>query len=228
MNKLAVIVPFFKRPQLTSLCFQHLRRQAVKYDMKVFTAGSQGKESKALADKYGFNYIEIPNSPLSYKFNTLLNSAKGDFDGVVLLGSDDFLSDSVFDLYSEIDLKDPVLYGFNNFHFYSAKIKTLRTFKYKYRHSSSIGAGRLFSIPLLDKFEWDIWNTPRNSSLDSHCSNKVKGYEKVLPYTDVFGVDVKHNLNITSFARLAARTIPVSIRELHKLGNIATEIKKLR
>jgi len=117
MNKLAVILPIYKRHNLTRLCLEWLRLQADKFLFDVFIAGSEGGVSERLVLEFGFNYIEVDNKPLSNKLNALTEKCKG-YDGVILMGSDDFMSDSVFELYQSIDTSKPVLYGFNDSHVY--------------------------------------------------------------------------------------------------------------
>lgn len=101
MNKLIVLVPFYKRHRLTKLCFKRLKSQSKKLGFEVVVAGSEGEESKKLAK--GLHYIEVPNQPLSNKLNALLNECR-EFDGVIVLGSDNFISDSIIKMYQEMDL----------------------------------------------------------------------------------------------------------------------------
>lgn len=72
MNKLAIIVPFYKRHSITELCFKNLCSQATKYNIDVYTVGSEGVVSESLAKKYEFNYLEFENLPISRKFDALL------------------------------------------------------------------------------------------------------------------------------------------------------------
>lgn len=193
MNKLAVIVPFWKRKELTNLCFKNLSKQSKKFGFDVFVSG----DDKSLSDKYNFNFIDIDNNPVSQKNNTLIKACKG-YDGVVLIGSDNFISDSIFELYGKIDLSTPVMYGFDNLHFYEVSTKILAT-ECVYKNQS-IGVGRLFSKPLLEELNHSPWIGIRNSGLDTNCSNNLKSKglkETILNYANHFILDVKHEYNIT-------------------------------
>src|SRR3990167_3746954 len=104
MNRLAVIVPIYQRHELTNLALKNLWHQWSKYGIDVFVVGSEGQVSKDLAENYGFNYLEFENNPLSEKLNAVLKETQeGSYDGVIVLGSDNFISDSIIEFYQEVD-----------------------------------------------------------------------------------------------------------------------------
>lgn len=225
MNKLAVIVPFFMRHELTGLCFENLRRQAHEYGLTVFTAGSEGEESRRLATSFGFNYIETSNFPVSEKNNILLRSTeRGGFDGVILLGSDDFMSDELIKKYLKVDITETTMYGVSDVYFYSTKTGKISEFR---SNKQTIGAGRMFTRPLLDKAVFKMWGKMyANNGLDSICWMKVKllgGKEVVV---DGFVVDVKHEYNISAHSIVEAGK-EVDISRLDELGEIAKKIKAM-
>lgn len=199
MNKIAVIVPFFQRHDLTALCFERLARQQIAFGFSVFTSGSEGEKSKSLAESFGFNYVEVENKPVSNKNNVLLHSTKkGNYDGVIIVGSDDFLSDSIFELYSKIDCEKVAMYGFNNLHFYDTQNQIISSDgSYKYG-LITIGAGRLFTRPLLEEMDYTLWRGKQDRGLDTLCSNSIpKGSEVFLNYDGHLILDVKHEINIS-------------------------------
>lgn len=194
MNKLAVIIPYFKRPELTRICFENIKEQSERLVFDVFVCG----DDKELSDEFGFTFVDFPNDPLSKKNNALIGACK-DYDGVVLVGSDNFLSDEIFEIYQNMDLNSPTLYGFDNLHFYSTDTKELVT-DGVYGENQSIGVGRLFTKQLLEGLKYKPWTGSVNKGLDSNCSKNVKnkGFEEViLPYSALI-LDVKHESNITS------------------------------
>jgi len=98
-----------------------------------------------------------------------------------------------------MDLNSPVLYGFDNLHFYSTETKELLTDGI-YGENQSIGVGRLFTKQLLEGLNYKPWTGSANKGLDSNCSKNVKkkGFkEVVLPYSSLI-LDVKHESNISS------------------------------
>jgi hypothetical protein len=197
--ELAVIIPIYKRHDLTELCFEHLSNQQKKYGFSVFITGSEGEVSENLARKYGYEYLEVANNPVSEKFNAALSMAKG-FDGVVVIGSDDFLSDDAFDIYYVQDISKPMIVGSSKINFYSTQYKELRELSHVNSITETIGAGRLYTKAMLERVNWRLWPRNQNNGLDTAATHKcvaAGGYEVV---RDFFHVDVKHAQNITRHA----------------------------
>jgi len=221
VNKIAVIVPFFQRHDVTTLCFERLARQQIAFGLTVYTAGSEGEKSKSLAESFGFNYVEVENLPVSNKNNVLLQSTRsGNFDGVIIVGSDDFLSDSIFEFYSTIDCEKVAMYGFNNLHFYDTKHQIVSS-DGKYKDGIiTIGAGRLFTKALLEEMDYYLWRGSISRGLDTLCSNSIpKGSEVFLNYDGHLILDVKHEINISS------RTIVWSGIKRYPLSFITDSLK---
>lgn len=230
MNKLAVIVPFYKRHVLTRLCFSRLALQQKKFGFSVYTAGSEGDLSKELATEFGFNYTEVANLPISNKNNVLLQSTKkGNYDGVVIVGSDDFLSDSIFELYQKIDCSGVNMYGFNNLHFYDTELRILSTNGNYTNGKITIGAGRLFTRKLIQEMDFVLWPKKASRGLDTMCSNSIpKGCEIFLDYEGHFILDVKDEMNITPRAvAWDGRTRMQPTELVTQLGELGMEIYKL-
>lgn len=202
MNKLAVILPFYKRHSLTDVCFENLFYQSKKYGFDVVCIGSDGEYSRILAEYYGFRYLEMPNNPVSNKFNAGLLHLKGcGHDGVIVMGSDNFISDSVIEHYLTVDTSINAVYGFSDLHFYSTKDRRLGTdSSYQYM-GMTIGVGRMFTKTLLEKAKYSLWRKELNSGMDSSANSFAKSLgaiEVKIPYTDkYFILDVKHELNIS-------------------------------
>ena len=196
---LAVIIPIYKRHDLTRLCFEHLKIQQDKFGFDVFIAGSEGSVSRLLAEGFGFNYIEVENNPLGAKFNSLLSLCV-DHDGVVVLGSDDFLPDRAWKLYYTLDMSKKKIYGFAGCYFYSTKRKTLNLFQYK-GSIKTIGAGRLYNKATLDAVHWKLWTDTQPRGLDTDAMTRclASGCSETI-LDQVTLIDVKHSHNITSHA----------------------------
>jgi hypothetical protein len=213
MNKLAVILPFWERPNVTKLCFERLEMQRVKFGFDVFVSG----DDESIVPK-SWKCIEVPNLPLGNKLNTLIACTK-DYDGVIILGSDDFVSDSVFELYQTIDCTKEVFYGFNDCHVYNAWTKQL---KYGINYKDTIGVARLWTKPTLEKMDYKLYQSERNKGLDtnSRVNMLANGIVEVsIPYNGYFIVDVKCEDNITSPEIIEICTIedePKRLNELHK------------
>lgn len=193
--KLAVIIPFYKRTDITKLCFKHLATQQKKFKFKVFVAG----DDKSIVPK-SFTFVDVENNPLGNKLNVLLQQTK-DFDAVTVLGSDNFISDSVFKLFNTLDLKEKVYYGFDNLHVYSVwHDKLTSDFPYT-ENGNTIGVARLWTKATLEAMNYTLWSAERNNGLDSDSKKRMlsKGVKEIsLSYGDNFLLDVKQDYNITS------------------------------
>lgn len=202
MNKLAIILPFYKRHSLTDLCFENLFHQSEKFGFDVICIGSEGERSRILAATYEFEYLEMPNNPVSNKFNAGLLHLKGrGYDGVIVMGSDNFISDSVIEHYLTVDTSINAVYGFSDLHFYKTngwKLGTDSSYQYM---GMTIGVGRMFTKVLLEKAKYSLWRKELNSGMDSSANSFAKSLGAIeikIPYTDkYFILDVKHELNIS-------------------------------
>jgi hypothetical protein len=193
MNKLAVILPFWKRPEVTKLCFERLELQRKKFGFDVFVAG----DDESIVPR-GWSFLNVTNLPLGNKLNTLI-ACTTDYDGVIIMGSDDFISDSIFELYQTIDCKRLVFYGFDDCHIYDAWTRQLKH-GIAWGIENTVGVARLWTKPTLERMDYKLYQTERNSGLDTNSKDNMinNGVEEIrLPYEGHFIVDVKCEDNIT-------------------------------
>lgn len=213
MNKLAVILPYWNRPEITKLCFDRLNKQRLKFGFDVFVSGNNDS-----IVPNGFYTIDMLNLPLGNKLNSLVAQTTN-YNGVIILGSDDFVSDSVFELYQTIDTTKEVFYGFDDCHVYDAWSKQL---KYGINYKDTIGVARLWTKPTLEKMNYKLYESERNKGLDSNSKVNMLAngiIEVSLPYNGHFIVDVKCEDNITSPEIIEICSIsddPKRLNELHK------------
>ena len=225
MKNLAIILPYYKRTELTKLCFKSLERQRKKFGFTVFVCG----DDTTIVPK-SFKVVKCDNNPLGNKLNTLLKATKG-FDAVTVIGSDDFISDSVFELFNTLDLSKEVYYGFNNIHIYSVWHDKLATDSAYCKSGHTIGVCRLWTKPTLEKMNYTLWTVSKENGLDgdSKRNMNVKGIKEIiLPYADHFIVDVKQDYNITSPDLVnTCDTIEDVNMIVARLGKIGNEILSL-
>lgn len=193
--KIVFIVPFYKRLDLTELCFKELSKQGCP----IYSVGSEGAKSKELADKYGVNYIEFENYPVSNKNNALLESLKYVYyDYAILIGSDNFVNDNFVKNYTTyLDEKKPLVSQLNSVYFYNQKTKNKTLYK------GLTGVGRAFSRELIEKMNFKLWEDGKNSGLDTSTRNLLD-YNNITIDTinsfehDIKVLDVKYSSNITN------------------------------
>jgi len=191
MNKLAVIVPTYLRPNITNLCLSRLAKQSIMFGFDLIIAGSDENRYS----NYGY-YFWTKNLPLGKKHNTLLKSTLQlkKYDGVILIGSDDFVSDSVFEHYLTADMSEKAMYYFEGIYFYDTKSK-----RKGYLDKAITGVGRCFTRPLLEQLNYTLWSENKNKGLDRDSLNRIKKTGALLIKNDInhFILDVKTGLNIS-------------------------------
>lgn len=198
--KICVLTPIWKRHDLTDIFFSQLREQQKKFGFDVLIVGSEGAASELLVANYGFQYLEFENSPLGRKMNAGLGLLK-EYDAVVVLGSDDFISDEAWKIYQTLDLSGKVYYGFRDLYFYSTKNHQIVHYTYKGVNIKTIGAGRIYSKACLESVNYHLWTDEKELGLDTDASghlSKAGCTEKIIP--GVHLIDVKHAQNITDHA----------------------------
>lgn len=196
---LVFIIAIYKRHELTRIVLDYYRELQNKYPFKVVIAGSEGKISKDLA--HGFEYIEAPNSPLTFKNNAMMQKAMDlSPDAIVLLGSDDLICENVIKYYYDlINDKEDGVCGFNGLYFHD-----VNTGKSSYYNASAnFGAGRYFPKSVLEKINYKGWERAKDKGCDNENKrvlmlNGVKIKSISLEEINGYLVDIKHDFSITS------------------------------
>ncbi len=232
--KIATIGAVWKRPKLTEIFIKHLDRlfqdnllQGVQH--RAFLAVSEEiwlKKSVALKFP-NCEFVETDNFPLSYKWQSALESAKlWKPDIILIMGSDNFISQNLL-----LKLITPLVNGDHHFCGLGdcAMVDNNEVIRWRgynitnqpHRSGEPIGAARVISAQLLNEVEWDLWSaSPINKGLDSLVMKKLEnlGYlyantsflfnEKTFEinklkilenttYTETV-VDIKTSVNVTS------------------------------
>lgn len=209
--KLGVLTCMWKRPEVFEIFATGLNRLKDNFNVITLSVGSEGKESMALCAKYGINYISFYNKPLGSKFNTGMRAMQQfNPDYVMILGSDDLISNAAMKRVLELCAKGHDVVGFTDVWFYDLIQKNLHYWPgYGHRGDKAdasrageaIGLGRTLSRAILNKMNWQPWKPDVNVGLDWWMTQKLKGL-KVIPKTinlkneGLFAVDLKGKLNI--------------------------------
>jgi len=98
--RILIIIPTWKRPEITEICFQGLSRIRKHRDkVDVLVCG----DNESLCKKYGITYTFFENQPLGAKKNHLLKEAlKHDWDYLMELNSDNVIKNDLLDIYDEL------------------------------------------------------------------------------------------------------------------------------
>ncbi len=194
--KLTVLIPIFKRYDVTKVCFDNLKRQQDKFGFKVVIVGSEGNVSRAFTEQYGFDYVEANNNPLGAKLNAGLKACEGH---VVVLGSDNLISDLAFHIFPDLDLSVNGFYGLTDCLVFWSKTQQLSLFRYRNTTFKTIGVGRIYTESAIEACEGELWENDIEFGLDTSATNKVRGNGGVEYIAKGYHcVDIKHHMNLTN------------------------------
>lgn len=206
--RLAIVTGVWKRPEIFELFAKKTKQLKHKeVDIVVIVAGSEGDKTRKQVEKHGFKYIEIPNQPLAHKMNCTTDLAgKYKCDYVLCVGSDDIITQPLFDFYVEEMKKGTDFVGTLDWYFYDTNTK-----KFAYwggytdrRRGHTCGAGRLLSSKLMNEFKWKPWDLEHSHVLDNSMQQKLTKIEHTsriisLKKEGLIGLDVKSSTNMTPF-----------------------------
>ena len=198
MNKynIHILTAVWKRPEITRICFEGIKRLGFQA-----TAAISEESMISLCDEYGIDYVLAPNNPLGFKWNTGMRKAlRHEWDYVMILGSDDIVSDSLLDLYNPY-LGKYYMIGVNSCYFYHKGI--IKKFSAHTEYGMSVGAGRMIHRQVVEEC-MPLWGMV-NRGLDNNSLFKIrmKGYnEKVLCLGDAVILDIKSKTNLNLFNNL--------------------------
>lgn len=218
----AIILPVWKRPEITELCFENL----AKTGCKVFVATSEDW-AYDLSNEYGFTTVNTDNKPLGRKKNILLNVALSEeWDQLLEIGSDNLLDLTNLNQYLSIPNDH---YGVNCS--YMVHPASGRAKFFKIGGLKRIwGAGRVISREAVEK-AFPLWDDTSNEYLDAQANNALQkaGYEFSVVQKPMF-VGIKSDVNIHSYDRFGGKPVTMDFMlgkfpELESLMNIqANEI----
>jgi len=146
--KIHILSCIWRRPQVTELFLAGIRRLQNDFDVSGTIVVSTDEDMALVTSLLPSNFevISYPNNPLSNKFNQgLFHAMKSNWDGLLIMGSDDLLSNEGLGLL--ISSNKPYV-GFGDIHFFSTETREWRYFN----HDSTrlIGAGRLIRREVLN------------------------------------------------------------------------------
>ncbi len=185
INKIVIYTCIWKRPELTRVVLSYysmLKRELEgKIQLELLAVGSEGKQSRQLCESCGFDYVEYQNQPLSDKWEYGINRCR-DYnpDAVIIVGSDDLISQSLIEFYDRKLKEGLVFCGITDAYFldlqtekmihwvgYTSQVDAVRL-------GETTGMGRCLSKPLLERLDFSIWrNLNKDRNLDGAMTQKL-------------------------------------------------------
>lgn len=161
--KILVFTPIWKRPEITRLYLDGLRRliDACPFDTVPFLILSREdptyQEHFDLVMEHDINFVEATNKTLGLKKNIALNHLlkNEQFDYLLELNSDGILHPDIWDLYNPYMVNEIPLIGLRNLYFWD-KVKNRVYFQWEYAmDGQTFGSGRLYHRSILCENFWD-------------------------------------------------------------------------
>lgn len=177
---IVAMVTAWQRPAVTRCCYRALSRVELPpgWRLDVQIAGSEGDVSRAMADEFGFRYLETDNRPLSQKHNRMVQATRDlGWDYLWLLGSDSIVSPSILrEIYGPALADHPAWCGLRDLYFFADGVlwywpgyESVASLTNKRPRPDSLGAGRMFSRATVEAANWELWKPHINRGLDWNC-----------------------------------------------------------
>jgi len=204
--KLGILTAIWGRPQLTKIYLNRMKYLQEKYGIVCVCVGSENQFTQECLDR-GIIYTDYNNKPVSNKWNHgMLSFRDIDIDHVMIMGSDDFASDSFYEYVMDM-IKGKDFTGCHDLYIYGAR-KGRRGFGQLFYFTYTgyvIGPGRCYSKRILKMMDFTPWDDGRNAGLDGSIARNVKrlGGTVVrksfgMKEEGLFLVDIKTTNNISS------------------------------
>ena len=233
----------WQRPALTRLVLKSYaawRRTfegVVEFEM--VCVGSEGEASRNLVERAGWRYVEHENQPLGAKWNAGLEPFKElNIDALIIVGSDDVMSEGVVPFYLERLAEGEHAVGFSDM--YALDLGTLEALYWEGyaedspRAGDTIGLGRCLSAEVLKRTKWTLWEDELNKTLDSSMTRTLRALNPPQEISSYVSrdlgftlIDLKSSVNLNS---LYAFTRTPRFKKLNKreVDELITKVKLKR
>lgn len=171
--RVVAVVPVHERLELLPYTIQRLIR---RNGVEVICVGD-GLKEKAICIEAGARWVEHANKPLGAKWNAGFMAARAlGPDAVLYVGSSDWLSSNwITTMKPYLDQHQMV--GVPGMHLIDIGTQLRCCYWPGYngsRKDETIGIGRMLSRKLLDKIDWQPFDSTKDSSLDRSMKDKAK------------------------------------------------------
>jgi len=181
VRRICILTALWKRRELSRIVLSHYKEMAEnlhpEFDVEIVAVGSTA-ESKGLVEELGIEYVEYPNSPLSCKWDAgLKHCSILDPDVVIIVGSDDLISEGALTGLCERISEGRMMVGLKDMFMLDVKGKTVNYWSgygIEEREYETIGMGRCYSRKLLDKLNFSFWGGHEvDRGLDHVVTSKI-------------------------------------------------------
>jgi hypothetical protein len=204
--KIAVVIPLWKRPEVTKFCFDGLLEMISKskHEYTVTCAISE-KYYESVCEEYGFDWVFVENEPLGNKINEAVKKAlKTDCDYIMMMNSDDVIDAKLIDeFYENSFIEKKPFFGINRVTYVNFYTKEARDYTYSF---SCLGIGKMIRRDIVEKaFKYPgyLYKPELNRCLDDTMMDNLIRHQNVFPtlvkYDGQLAWDYKSETNIWSW-----------------------------
>ncbi len=209
--KIRVLIPLWKRPEVTKLCFDALEDLIVqsKHEISVSCVLSE-PEYIPICEERGFNWTFELNKPVGKKINTGIKSTlKYKYDYLMIMNSDDVIKVDLIDKVYEpfFESLNP-FFGINKVTYVNFYTHEAREFEYEF---SVLGIGKCINKQTVINLNGELYKNDRNQGLDdSMMSNLIHCgiYPTIVKYDGMLAMDFKSEVNIWAYNPMMGIKIP--------------------
>ena len=197
--RIRVLIPLWKRPEVTKLCFDGLERliKESKHEIKVSCVLSEPEYIPLCAER-GFNWVFELNMPVGNKINTGIKSTlKYKYDYLMMMNSDDVIKAELIDKYYEpfFEKMNPY-FGIDKVTYVNFYTHEAREFQYEY---SVLGIGKCIRRDIVEQFKGELYKADRNKGLDDSMMDRMIHagvFPSFVKYEGQLAMDFKSEVNI--------------------------------
>ena len=200
MKRIGIILANHYRQAILEICFagiDRLRADCIE-DIPVVCIGEEDDKTLDLCKHYDIEHHYAPNIPLTGKYNYACQLLRTKVDAVMVIGSDNLISNNTFMRISDKVQEGFDLIGADDIYFMCLDDVHAGKLLY-FGRTTVLGVGRTISAQILDKVNWTPWGIPRDRGIDRVMLDTVRPHvEKSILLSGCYIFDLKSNQNLNN------------------------------
>lgn len=196
--KIQIIIPLWKRPEVTHFCFEQLVEtiKAIPHDVSVLCVISE-PEYIDMCEYFGLNYYAYKNDNVGEKINAGIKYALQNykFDYLMMMNSDSVVKPELFDVYKPYIDSRELFFGVNRVTFVNFYTDEAVDFTYEF---SIIGPGKMIHRSVAERMKGNCYKHLNrcldDTLMDNLLKNGVGG--RIVEYPGQLVYDIKSDVNI--------------------------------
>lgn len=206
--KIQVIIPIWKRPEVTKLCFDYLKELigSIPYDVNVLCVISEAEYVRTCRS-YGFDFIFFSNDNLGDKINAGIKYSLDNYqyDYLMMMNSDSIIKPELFEVYKPYFEKQEKFFGVNKVTFVNFYTDEAKDYVYQF---SIIGPAKMVHRSIVEKMNGKLYKS-LNKCLDDTMMDNLRPFAagRIVEYEGQLVYDVKSDVNIHPWEKFNGRKV---------------------